>query len=383
MRPEVEAILKDTRAFLCLDCGKCTGSCPIARIGISYSPRLHIARTVYGYENETMADLDLWACLTCGLCEVNCPSAVRFVSFIEKMRAVSAKERRGGICAHAGITQLLAKSMASDGHKQDRLGWVTDDLGTSEKGDVLYFVGCLPYFDTIFENIGIEGTKIAKNTVGLLNKLGVSPIVMKDEVCCGHDLLWAGDLANFEKLARRNAELISRSGAKTIVTSCAECVRTLKIDYPRFAKLGCEVKHISEFAAERLGVSPVAMRKLDQTVSYQVPCRLGRHLKIYDPPRQVLAKIPGINLVEMSSNREFATCCGTTHFLNCTNVSEGIRRERFAEAMAVGVDTIVTACPKCQIHLKCSQSNRMNSDGVNRLRVTDFATVVNEHMSAE
>jgi len=381
VRPEIEAILKNTNAFLCLDCGKCTGSCPIARVGISYSPRLHIARTVYGYENETMEDLDLWSCLTCGLCEVRCPSAVRFVSFIEQLRAISAKERRGGICAHSGITQLLAKSMADDGHGQDRLGWLTDDLKTSDKGDVLYFVGCLPYFDTIFESIGIEGTKIAKNTVGLLNKLGVSPIVMKNEVCCGHDLLWAGDLANFEKLARRNSELISETGAKTIVTSCAECVRTLKIDYPRFARLGCEVKHISEFTAEKIGTSPVAMKEIDQTVAYQDPCRLGRHLKVYEPPRRVLAKIPGINLVEMSSNRESATCCGTTHFLNCTNVSEGIRRERFDEALAAGVDTIVTACPKCQIHLKCSQSNQMNRDRVNRLRVTDFATVVNEHLS--
>ncbi len=380
MRPEIESVLKETKALLCLDCGKCTGSCPISRQGVSYAPRLHIARMVYGYEDEVLADMDMWSCLTCGMCETKCPSGVKYTDFIERVRVFSAKERHGGFCAHAGITHALSRWMADDGHSQKRLDWLEENHATAQSGDVLYFVGCLPYQDTIFENIGIEGTKIAKNTVELLNKLGVQPMVMKNEVCCGHDLLWSGDLGNFEKLVKRNAEEIAKTGAKTIVTSCAECLRTLKIDYPKFTKFGYKVKHISEFVAEKIETVPVEMKEFDGTITFQDPCRLGRHLKVYGPPRQVLNKVPGLKLVEMESSKENSTCCGTTQFLNCGTISENIRKERFAEALKTGARTMVTACPKCQIHLKCSQSNRMQKEGVEDLRITDFTTIVNEHM---
>ncbi len=381
MRTEIESLLKETRAFMCLDCGKCTGACPLARQGGTYSPRMHIARMVYGYPDEVLADMDMWSCLTCGLCETKCPSAVEYTDFIEKVRAMSAGERRGGFCAHAGMTHTLARMMANDGESQDRLGWVSEDIKTAKAGEVLYFVGCLPYFDTIFEYIKIEGTGIARNSVELLNKLGITPVVMKNEVCCGHDLLWAGDRANFAKLVKKNAEAIKKTGAKTIVTSCAECLRTMKLDYPEFADFKFEVKHISEFVAERLGASGLALKAFDGPLTFQDPCRMGRHLKVYEPPRQVLAKMPGAKIVEMRSNKDNSTCCGTTHFLNCDRVSEGIRKERFSEALATGAKTIVTACPKCQIHLKCSQSNRMQDEGVEGLEITDFATVVNRHLA--
>jgi len=381
MKSELESMLKETRAFLCLDCGKCTGSCPIARLGGNYSPRMHIARMVYGYGSDVLADLDMFSCLTCGLCETHCPSNVGFVDFMSRVRAMSAKERRGGFCAHAGITQTLARMMADDGGNQERLTWVDGGLKTAESGEVLYFVGCLPYFDTIFDYIKIEGTGIAKSTVELLNKLGVTPALMRNEVCCGHDLFWSGDRENFEKLVRKNIEAIVKTGAKTIVTSCAECFRTLKTEYPKFAKFDFEVKHISQFVAERLGTFSLKMSKLDGIVTYQDPCRLGRHMKVYEPPREVLAKIPGVQLVEMDRNRSDAICCGTTHFLNCDSVSEAIRRDRFAEALDTGAQTMVTACPKCQIHLKCSQSNRMHQEGIGRLRITDFATLVNAQLS--
>jgi len=380
MKSEIESLLKETRAFMCLDCGKCTGACPLARQGGTYSPRMHIARMVYGYGSEVFADMDMWSCLTCGLCETNCPSNVKYTDFMSKVRVFSAGERRGGFCAHAGITHTLARMMANDGENQSRLGWVNDELKTAETGEVLYFVGCLPYFDNIFDYIKIEGTGIAKNSVELLNKLGVTPVVMKNEVCCGHDLLWSGDRDNFQKLVKKNVEAIAKTGARTIVTSCAECLRTLKVDYPQFAKLNFEVKHISEFVAEKLDGSSLKMSQFDGSITYQDPCRLGRHLKVYEPPREVLKKIPGVKLVEMRSNKDNSICCGTTHFLNCDRVSEGIRKERFSEALDTGAKTLVTACPKCQIHLKCSQSNRMQDEGVESLHITDFATMVNKHL---
>jgi len=211
----------------------------------------------------------------------------------------------------------------------------------------------------------------------------VTPALTKNEVCCGHDLYWSGDCENFEKLVKKNLDAISKTGVKTIVTSCAECFRTLKTEYPKFAKFDFEVKHISQFVAEKLESSPLKMSKLDGIVTYQDPCRLGRHMKVYEPPREVLAKIPGMQLVEMDRNRSDSACCGTTHFLNCDSVSEAIRRDRFTEALDTGAQTLVTACPKCQIHLKCSQSNRMHPEGVGSLRITDFATLVNAQLSKE
>jgi Fe-S oxidoreductase len=207
-----------------------------------------------------------------------------------------------------------------------------------------------------------------------MNLVGVEPVVLADERCCGHDQLWNGDVDTFRALAERNIEQIKASGAKTVVTSCAECARALKLDYREFlGATGFEVVHITEFLAERLADVESELQERELTVTYQDPCRLGRQLGVFDAPRQILGKLPGLRLNEMARSGRDAICCGTSCWSQCGSVSKQNQLARLESASRTGAEVLVTACPKCKIHFRCTQSE---SEGKPALQVLDVATVV-------
>ena len=118
------------------------------------------------------------------------------------------------------------------------------------------------------------------------------------------------------------------------------------------------MQHISEFLAEKIGKDGLKLKEIKKKVTYQDPCRLGRHLGIYDASRKVLESIPGIQLVEMEHNRADSICCGTSAFTNCDSYSNMIRKERLSEAKATGAEILITSCPKCQTHFRCAMVDK-------------------------
>lgn len=356
-----QPIIQRTRAYLCLDCGKCTGSCPLARVDLDYSPRRIVERVIFGEAESVLSDPHLWSCMTCGLCSARCPSDVDFSRFIVEMRAEAFRAGERGIYAHNGILQEVMRIQTLDVH-QDRKRWLTDDLEVLDHArsadDILYFVGCLPYFDVVFTNLEINAVGIARNAVRLMNRAGITPVVTNDERCCGADLLLAGDVDSFRRLAELNTEAIKASGVKTVVTTCAECYNAFKNDYPAFVgPLPFEIAHLTELLAGKAQTGDLGLRPLDGDagpVTYHDPCRMGRYLKVYEPPRTMIRSIPGLELVEMEDNRERAMCCGSTAWVNCSGCSKLIQREKLRQARETGARVMLTTCPKCQIHLTCA-----------------------------
>ncbi|GAH52839.1 unnamed protein product, partial [marine sediment metagenome] len=177
-------------------------------------------------------------------------------------------------------------------------------------------MGCAPYFEPIFEDIEFRALDITEASLKVLNLLGIEPKLLANEKCCGHDALWTGDIETFKKLAEYNARLIKEARVKKIIFSCPEGYRTFKLDYPNYVHLHCEVQHISELLAEKIQEDGLKLKAIEKRVTYQDPCRLGRHLGVYEASRRVLESIPGIEFVEMEHNREDAICCGTSAFTN-------------------------------------------------------------------
>ena len=249
----IQAILKKRQAFNCIECGKCSAVCPIARLNPEYYPRI-ILRKAMHLSPEMMTDGLLWSCLNCGLCDERCELDVKFYEFIKDLRAESTKLNLDSYePPHNGSLHAWMSVMTNPKMKQDRLDWIEEGMKWNGEGEILYFVGCLPYYDRFFTNLEPNTLSIARSTVRILNSLGIRPAIMKNERCCGHDFLWGGNVEDFKKLAEINLEEIKRTGAKTIVTACAECFHTLKIEYPQYmGKLGVDVVHISEFLAEKL-----------------------------------------------------------------------------------------------------------------------------------
>ncbi|MDX9829145.1 MAG: (Fe-S)-binding protein [Anaerolineae bacterium] len=377
MMDQLRDAIDKNRAWYCMECGKCSAVCPITRWeGRSYtSPRILVEKAIEGRHDELLDDLLFWSCLTCKRCSELCPSDVHFSEFIRDARAVAREDGRQGECTHGEAIQTWGRMMARPELRQNRLGWLNDDLHVSDSSDTIYFAGCLPYYDALFADLGVEGVRIAQAAVKILNHLGIQPQVLADERCCGHDQLWEGDVATFRALAGLNLELFKASGAKRVVTTCPECARTLKLDYPQLVGThGLEVLHLAELMAEH-GLQ-VDHQGEARRATYQDPCRLGRHLGVYDAPRTVMAGL-GLDLAEMERTRNTSQCCGTSCWTACGQVSKNIQVERLQQAQATGADLLVTACVKCQIHFKCAQQDPAMAKEL-AIEVRDLATLVAE-----
>jgi Fe-S oxidoreductase len=202
-------------------------------------------------------------------------------------------------------------------------------------------------------------------------------VVSNNERCCGHDALWNGNEDTFKQLARLNVEVIRASGAKQVIFSCPEGYHTFKEYYPKFlGKLDFEPVHILDFLAAKLDEGVVQLEESgEKIVTYHDPCRLGRLAGVYDAPRKLLEAIPGIELKEMPRSRENGICCGTSGWMNCSSCSKEIQMQRLKEAGETGAGTLVTACPKCQIHLRCAKQ-AYNLD----IEITDLFDLVAERI---
>jgi len=374
--PVLQKQLSAANMFRCLECGKCTAVCPISRYNGSYSPRRIVGRMISEDPANVALDPNIWTCLTCGLCATRCPQDVKFGHLMQSLRAEAYRMQNLPTLSHGGALQATMQIMATSDHPQDRLGWVTDDLKISETGSWAYWVGCAPYFDAMFSDLKAETVYAAKSAIRLLNAVGVEPVLYKDERCCGHDLLWGGDVENFKKLAERNVKMIRESGIKWLIVSCPEGYRTLAVDYPKVVgPLGFEVVYITEFLAERMDEFKTKLADVKRTVSYQDPCRLGRHMKIFKSPRQLINAVPGLTFNEMRKSGKSAICCGTSAWQNCDATSKRIQTDRLVGAYDVGADLMITSCPKCYIHFKCALQGESIPDG-KKVEVKDLITVL-------
>jgi heterodisulfide reductase subunit D len=392
----LDQLVRQTGVFRCLECGKCTAICPISQYDHHFSPRRTVGRALMRHDQALLSDDRLWTCLTCWHCSQVCPAGVAYPELTLGVRAEARQLGAAVVCTHGEAIHTWMRMMMDPQLRQDRLGWLGNDsthhapLATCPDSDTLYFVGCAPYYAALFKPLGVDGQGIARSTVRILNKLGVQPQVLADERCCGHDLLWEGDVEGFRALARLNASLIRASGAKRIVTSCPECARALKIDYPAYGfDLDVEVLHLAEwlagqsFPAAHSEAHAAALPSRSHrphapasVVTYHDACRLGRHLGSYAPPRQVIESL-GLELVEMQRVRENALCCGTNGWTHCTVANKAIQVDRLREARATGAELLVTTCIKCQIHFRCAMQDQGLKDEI-AIETRDLASLVAE-----
>ncbi len=245
--------------------------------------------------------------------------------------------------------------------------------------DMIYYTGCMAAYRT---------QDIAKTTIQLLKKAGVKfKLLGGEEWCCGSVLLRTGNIPVARKMMEHNIETFNKSGAKTIITSCAGCYRTIKSDYPKLSNenLNFEVLHTPElikklidegklkFLSSNPGESGDNGNDSKIKVTYHDPCHLGRHMNIYDTPREVLQAIPAIELVEMARNRENARCCGFGGGVASASkeLAQKMSDTRLKEALDTDAQILTSACPFCTFSLR-EAAARNNAD----INVIDLTEVV-------
>ncbi|GLI33606.1 hydrogenase iron-sulfur subunit [Desulforhabdus amnigena] len=385
LREEPAAVAKDAASrllashdiYACQDCGKCSSACPLALAGKPFSPRAMANAIIGGKIDSPEVVKDVWSCLTCGLCYDRCPSAVDFPEFIRDMRHLQKVCGQSGHEAHGGIFQSIMRTMTSPDLKIRHWEWLPKDIQTDPQSKVLFFGGCAPYFDTYFKNhLGIQTSDILTDSLRLLNFFDITPAVLNGERCCGHDLLWSGDHENFRKLAQLNVEAIEASGAEEVVTACPECYRTLAHDYPALGiELKFKVTHIYDLAEREIGKGAIGFEKMERRLTFQDPCRLSRLEGRPDLPRKLIDRLQPDGFTEMKDHGASALCCGNCAWTGCDSYTKTLQVNRLRQARETGSDLLVTACPKCQIHLKCAMEDPFLGDEI-KMEIMDLTTVL-------
>jgi Fe-S oxidoreductase len=359
MKEQAAALVSSMDVFACQECGKCSSACPLALAGKQFSPRATAGAIITGDIEAPAVVNGVWSCLTCGLCHDRCPSAVDFPSFIREMRQIHKSAGLNGQEAHGGFFQSLMRTMTSPDLEVRHWDWLPDSIRTNPASKTLFFGGCAPFFDTYFKhNLGVHTRDILTDSLRLLNFLDIHPALLHGERCCGHDLLWSGDRENFLKLARLNVEAMERAGIEELVTACPECYRTFAKDYPeQGVPVGFKVTHIYELAENEIAKGAIGFETTDRRMTFQDPCRLSRLEGRADLPRKLLGRLKPEAFQEMQESGAAALCCGNCAWIGCDSTTKALQVKRLKQAKETGSDLLVTACPKCQIHLRCAMED--------------------------
>jgi Fe-S oxidoreductase len=297
----------------------------------------------------------LYMCTVCRACDENCGNLLggHIVDVIEGLRQMAVSAGCTLTAHEIMVASLKKNDNVLDRPKEERGDWArglnVKNLARDGAG-VAYRAGCLLSLDP-------ETRGPALAAVKLLQTAGVDfGIEGKDEACCGGRAYEIGQVGEFTKYAEHNIEAYNNAGVNTVVVSCADGLSHLRLLYPKLnIKMNFEVVHLVEYL-DRLSKEGRLKfnREVPMKVTYHDPCHLGRYTGIYDAPRDLLGRIPGIELVEMERNREHSWCCGAGGGVKQAypELSLWAAGERIKEAKATGAAALVTACLWCEKNFK-------------------------------
>lgn len=361
-------------AKLCFQCGKCDTVCPWNRVRSFFLRRL-VNQARYGlvpFEAE-----DLWLCASCGQCVERCPRGVEIIDVMRAMRRLLVPD--GVVPASIPNLRSVMTSIASVGNPWgqdplDRANWARE-LGVkefSEETEFLYFPCCYPSYEPRLK-------KVSAATASIFQRAEVDfGILGPKENCCGESVRKAGNETLFKHLAKENIKTYIEQGVKKILASSPHCFHTFKNEYLEF-KVNFEVFHVTQYLLELLRRGKLAFKKgYPRKVTYHDPCFLGRHNGIYEEPREILKKIPGLTLVEMPEARDKSLCCGMGGGRIWMETAKGERFSdiRLEQAIGVGAEVLVTACPYCITQFEDSRLTLKDGKTIEILDVTEVVREV-------
>jgi Fe-S oxidoreductase len=241
----------------------------------------------------------------------------------------------------------------------------------TEGMEILYFPGCYPSYDPRLK-------KVATATVSILDKAGVDFGILGDkENCCGESIRKTGNEALYKTLARENIKTFIDNGVHKILVSSPHCYHTFKNEYPEF-NVNFEVVHITQYLSELIREGRLELKQeYRKKITYHDPCYLGRHNGVYEEPRTVLGKVPGLEPVEMPDSRENSFCCGGGGGRIWMDTAKGERFSdlRLEQAFETGAEELVTACPYCITNFEDSRLSVENGESV---IIKDITEIISE-----
>lgn len=373
---EIVDVIKESggEAFKrCFQCGLCDTVCPWNRVR-SFSMRKLVRQATFGFTE--IESEDMWLCTTCGRCPQHCPRDVQQIESGVALRRVATEY--GVFPNSVKPVRTASGSLIGEGNplgeeRAKRADWA-EGLSVkkfTEEMEILYFPGCYPSYDPRLK-------KVAAATANILKSAGVDfGILGEKENCCGESIRKTGDEELFKRLAKENIKTFIDNGVKKILVSSPHCFHTFKNEYPEFM-VDFEIIHITQYLFELINSGRIELSKeYAKKVAYHDPCYLGRHNGIFDEPREVLKKIPGLDLMEMSDSRIDSLCCGGGggRVWMETQKSERFGDLRIDQAIDTGAELLVTSCPYC---ITMFEDSRVTMGVDEKIEIKDITEIIQE-----
>ena len=372
-------------AATCTECGRCQEQCPAWNTGKPLSPKLFVRdlrdAALDGPAYLTLVDNViepdvLWSCTNCGACVEQCPVDIEHIDHVANLRRYQVL---GASDFPSELTSLF-KNVETKGNPwgrnaSERMDWIDaarrDGIEVPLAHEVddfeyLFWVGCAGTYDD-------NARATTRATVELLHTAGVKFAVLgSGETCTGDPVRRAGNEFLFQMLAQENVNTLNNAfgnndaaedatssrAQRKIITTCAHCFNTLRNEYPDFGGHFDVFHHtqlLNRLVREGL-LKPIPRTASDRKpITYHDPCFLGRHNKVFDPPRELLESIAGgpAGLVEMDRNRNNGFCCGAggARMFMEEKLGTRIADNRAEEARSTGAGEVAVGCPFCNTML--------------------------------
>ncbi|MBQ1092194.1 (Fe-S)-binding protein [Streptomyces sp. B93] len=352
-------------------------------------------------EENGVIDPDvLWSCTTCGACVEQCPVDIEHIDHILDMRRYQVMIE-SAFPSEAGT---MLKNLEKKGNpwglaKKQRLEWTKEvdfdvpvvgkDIEDLSEVEYLYWVGCAGALED-------RAKKTTKAFAELLHMAGVKFAIMGgDEKCTGDSARRLGNEPLFQELGMENVAALNMAfgedddapetkkpkSAKKIVATCPHCLNTIGNEYPQLGG-DYEVIHHTQLLQHLVDEGKlIPVTPVEGIITYHDPCYLGRHNKIYTPPREIIANVPGLRNEEMHRHKERGFCCGAggARMWMEERIGKRINNERVDEALALNPDIVSTACPFCLVMLTDSVNGKKNDGQAKEsIQVVDVAQLLLE-----
>ena len=338
----------------CTQCMRCQDRCPAHNTEKPLSPMKlvnRIGESAFKAPQENLIEAcgedAIWSCTTCRACQETCPASIEHVNKIVALRRNQVMMESD---FPAELLQMFRNvetygdpwAVGTARRKEWEGNVKVKDLSAGESAEVLYWVGCSAVFDNRYATV-------AQSLARLMDKAGVDfGTLGTKERCCGDFVRGLGNEYLYQSLAKQNIAQLNECGVKKIVVSCPHCYNTLKNEYPRLGG-NFEVVHHTQMLAELLADGQLQPTKsLNKKITYHDSCYLGRFNDEYAAPREILAAIPGVEIVEAERNCEEGFCCGAGGgYMWLVESGQRINETRAKELISTGSDQVATACPHC------------------------------------
>ena len=340
----------------CLDCKSCLEVCDTFKATNNelQSPngRLKIAKKVFSSENVSEDErFSLYTCTLCSACNLECPQAINIANIVHASKIKLVENNQGPFEIHEKIIKGIVENDNSVGGKsEERLDWLPEEYKANETfekkdSDTLLFLGCMSSFRV---------KESASAPYKILTHAGYNFKILENEPCCGEYVYSAGKLELAKETFRNNMELFKKNGIRNLIVTCGGCLYAFDIVYPKYIEdYDIKVKHIIDVVHELVQSGKLILKKIDKTVTYHDPCRLGRKYKsgpLIDEPRELLEKC-GIEVKNITENPREGPCCGA---------GSGIRGVDSNLVIKIGADLfnkietkeIATSCPLCVFNFR-------------------------------